>query len=507
MERMAIWRSLSGRLLVLTILFVMLAEVLIFVPSMARFREQYLRERLEKAQIASLAMLASDEKGISKELEQELIRNSEVFSVALKRDGARELMLMAPGEMMVKARYDLREATVWSLIRDAFECAFTQQQRYIHVTDAPRFGGGESVEIVIDDQALRNAMLAYGVKIFYLSLVISLITAGLVYISVHYFLVRPMRRVIDGVISFREDPEDASRIIAPSVLSGEIGQAERELAATQVEVHKALKQKSRLAALGEAVAKINHDLRNILASAQLLADRLEASSDPVVSKVSPKLINSLDRAIRLCQHTLEYGRAEEPPPERRVVDLRALVDEVGVALGVRGDDPEGRTATPSVRFLNAAPERLAAAADPDQLFRALLNLARNAMQAIDASGEMGRIQVEARLSPEAPPPARSRNGVGHDVGSVEIDVIDDGPGLPLNAREHLFRAFKGSARKGGSGLGLAIAADLVRGHGGVLSLIESTTAGTRFRLTLPAPNPDHPVAHRPSPEAQAALTD
>lgn len=466
---MAFWRSLSGRLLLLTIVFVMLAEVLIFVPSVARFREQYIRERLEKAQIASLAVLASGNEAISEQLRSKLLQNAEVTSIAFKRDGARELMLMSPEQTMVDATYDLRDPSVFELIYDALICAINNDFRYVRIIGTPRFGDGEVVEIVIDDQKLKTAMLEYGIRILYLSLIISAITAGLVFLSVGYFLVRPTRRLIDGIVQFREDPEDADRIIQPTGATSEIGLAERELAEMQVEVRQALKQKSRLAGLGEAVAKINHDLRNILASAQLLADRLEASKDPIVGRVAPKLISSLDRAIRLCRHTLEYGRADEPPPERRVVELAPFIDEVGVALGVRVGDAEGRTGVGGVRFENAAQEGVTVDADADQLFRALLNLSRNAMQAIEASGESGLICIDARRAGDC----------------VEIDVVDDGPGLPLKAREHLFRPFRGSVRKGGSGLGLAIAAELVRGHGGDLSLIESTTEGTRFRIVLP----------------------
>ena len=78
--------SLSGRFLVLTIFFVMLAEILIFVPSIARFREDYLLSRLERGQIASLALLADDM--IDADLEEELLRNAEVFNVVLRRDEA-----------------------------------------------------------------------------------------------------------------------------------------------------------------------------------------------------------------------------------------------------------------------------------------------------------------------------------------------------------------------------------------------------------------------------------
>ncbi len=84
-----------------------------------------------------------------------------------------------------------------------------------------------------------------------------------------------------------------------------------------------LTQKKHLAALGLAVAKINHDLRNMLASAQLLSDRLANVTDPLAQRLAPKLVATLDRAIRFCQATLTYGRATDEAPKPRLVELRS----------------------------------------------------------------------------------------------------------------------------------------------------------------------------------------
>ncbi len=462
----AFWRGLSGRLLILTVLFVMLAEILIFVPSVARYRREHLLEHLEKAQIASLALTAAPPgRAIDPKLVDQLLADTGVVSIAFKRDGARELMLRADAPLAalggVDATFDLRDAGVFELIRDALACALVSERRFIRVLGAPTMREGDLVEIVMDETNLKHAMLDYGVRIFWLSLFISAITATLVFMSVNFFLVRPVQRVIEGIVRFREDPEDADRVIRLSGVGGEIGLAEIELAETQREVQSALRQKARLAALGEAVAKISHDLRNILATTQLLADRLEASRDPVVERVAPKLLASLDRAIRLCRQTLTYGRADEPPPERAPVPLAALGDELRVALGLADGGP--------VRFECDIPDGLTASADADQLFRALHNLARNAAEALEASGRVGVVRLSAR---------RGAQG-------VEIDLADTGPGLPEKAREHLFKAFKGSARRGGSGLGLVIASELVKGHGGTLTLVDSSPEGACFRIALP----------------------
>src|SRR5262249_26060636 len=140
------------------------------------------------------------------------------------------------------------------------------------VGPAPR--GGEFVEIVIDESPLREAMLRFSVNILLLSLMISIITAALVYLSLHLLLVRPMRRITANMMAFRSDPENPARVIVASSRQDEVGIAERELAMMQRDLASMLQQKSRLAALGLAVSKINHDLRNLLASAQLFSEGL-----------------------------------------------------------------------------------------------------------------------------------------------------------------------------------------------------------------------------------------
>jgi signal transduction histidine kinase len=311
-------------------------------------------------------------------------------------------------------------------------------------------------------------MLDYGWRILRLSLLISLTTAAMVFFAVRRFVVRPITKVAADVKRFSEDPEDPGRIITPRSRLGEIAEAERAVAEMQREVLGALRARARLASLGEAVAKISHDLRNILATAQLMADRLETSRDPIVARTAPKLIASLGRAIRLCQSTLTYGKAEEAPPEPRIVRLRDLAEEVVEGLGLAADDPLVRCE------VDIGPE-MAARADPEHLYRVLANLARNAEQAIRAHGRPGALSIAARA------------GGGATGGGVEISIVDTGPGMPAKALEHLFRPFRGGTRREGTGLGLAIAHELVAANGGELRLVTSTTSGTEFRILLPAP--------------------
>ena len=455
------FNTLSGRFLVLTIIFVMLAEVLIFVPSIARFREDYLLSRLERAQIASLSLLADDM--IDSDLEEELLRTAEVFNVVLRRDEIRQLVLSSPIPQPIDASYDLRDAGAGELIRDAMLRLFDPEERVIRVIGAPVKEAGLLIEITMETGGLRRAMVDYGINILWLSLVISAVTASLLFLAVRGFLVRPIKGVVRYMQSYAAAPEDARRIITPRASVAELREAEEALKSLQTELTAALRQKEHLAQLGGAVAKVSHDLRNILTTAQLFTDRIEMSEDPSVQRMAPKLVNSITRAVNLCESTLAFGRAEEPPPRLTQVALAEIVSDVieGERLAV-GDEAD-------VSYGEDIPGGLMLRADPEQLYRVLANLLRNARQAIAASGKPGEILVTGREEDDA----------------WRITVTDTGPGLPEKAREHLFTPFQGGARKGGSGLGLAISAELIRGHGGKLSLAHSDKSGTRFEITLP----------------------
>jgi len=454
--------TLSGRFLILTIIFVMLAEVFIFVPSIARFREDYLLARLERAQIASLALLATDEM-IGDELENELLENAEVLNVVLRRDAVRQLILASPGIAPVSGTFDLRDPTGWGLIRDAMNRLMSPEEQTIRVIGEPVREAGLLIEVTMATGPLRMAMIDYGLRILLLSAVISIFTAGLLFIAVRRLMVTPIQRVVDNMMAYSEAPEDASRIIQPRGKVRELRKAEEALESLQTELTGALKQRERLAQLGEAVAKISHDLRNMLSVATLVADRLESSDDPTVQRIAPKLIGSLNRAINLTEATLAFGRAEEPAPKLDRVVLRGLVDDVIENDRLSLEDG-------GVDYRCSVPKDVIVRADPEQLHRVLSNLVRNARQAILATGQPGEISIEGREA----------------EGGWCIEVCDSGPGLPKKALEHLFKPFHGSARKGGTGLGLAICAELIRGHGGQLELSRTGPEGTAFAVFLPA---------------------
>jgi signal transduction histidine kinase len=447
--------SLSSRLLVLTIFFVMVAEILIFVPSIARFREAWLIEKLGLAHLAILAVDAAPDRSVSEVMRRELLNHVGAIGLSVRRGGAR-LVVSVEQPPPVSDSFDIEDASIMDLISDALATLLSTSDRVIRVVGPSPRNPAVSIEMVLHERPLHQAMTAFAVRIFGLSIVISLITAMLVYLSLQWLMVRPLRRLTENMIAFREDPENAGRVAAPTERRDEIGTAQRELAGMQERLRATLAQRAHLAALGTAVAKINHDLRGILASALLLSDRLAGVDDPEVRRVTPALFKSIQRAVDLCSRTLDFVGQDQPGLDRSRFPLRELVQDVERVIAL----PDA-AANP---VKNGVEDGIQLNADREQIFRTLANLLRNAVEA-------GATAVLV-----------SAKGNGQ---WVEIDVADNGPGLPPRAREKLFRPFEGSARAGGTGLGLAIARELMRGHGGDLTLMETTKDGTRFRIVLP----------------------
>ncbi len=455
------FRTLSGRFLILTVVFVMLAEVLIFVPSIARFRLDYLTDRMERAQIASLALLGASDL-IDEAVEAELLANAGVLNVVLRRDALRQLVLSSDLPGPVTRTVDLRDPSTFALIRDAVMRFAMPGPEIIRVIAEPARGGGVQIEAAIDTADLHDAMIDYGLNILWLSFVISVITSVLLFLAVRRLMVVPIKRLVGQMKRYAAAPEDARRIIEPRSGVRELREAETTLRDLETQLSQALRQKERLAQLGSAVARISHDLRNILTTATLLADRMEIVDDPTVRRVAPKIVKSLTRAVNLTEGTLAFGRADEAPPALMVVELAPFLDEIceGEQLAVGAD---------VVTVRHDVMPGLHVRLDPEQMHRVLGNLIRNGLQAVQVSGHTGDVCVSAVEAAD----------------DWTIRVRDTGPGLPQRARENLFQAFQGNVRKGGTGLGLAIARELVQGHGGELTLEESGGNGTVFAIVLP----------------------
>ncbi|TMK50087.1 MAG: HAMP domain-containing histidine kinase [Alphaproteobacteria bacterium] len=459
--------GLSGKLLLLTIPLVMIAGILIYVPAIANFWMNRLNDRLAAANTAALVLDAAPLGMVPDSLSRQILTSIGARAVAIKMGQQRRLLASADLPPAIDHDIDIRNMTVWSAITGSFEMMLESGNQAIRVI-GPAPGGAQFIETVIDELPLRQAMYRFSRNLLLISLGIAVLTAALVYLALHFLFVRPMRRLTANLAGFHEDPENSARIIVPSQRGDEIGVAERELSDMQRDLVSMLHQKSRLAALGLAVSKINHDLRNLLASSQLLSDQLASVPDPRVQRFAPKLMRSLERAIAFCQSTLSYGRAQEAAPDRRMIPIEPVVSEVRETAGLASDA--------SIGWINAIERGLTVDADPDQLFRVLLNLVRNAAQALEGRPRSDAASMQIRIT-------------GRREGAVAIlEVSDTGPGVPAKAREHLFEAFQTSSRPGGSGLGLAIAAELVRAHGGDIHLVEGTIGAT-FRIVIP----DRPV--------------
>ena len=325
--------------------------------------------------------------------------------------------------------------------------------------------GGEFVEIVMDEPPLRNAMLRFSGNILLLSLLISGITATLVYLALHYLFVRPMRRITANMMAFRADPENAAasscRRRAPT-RSASPSASSPPCSATS----------PRCCSRRTGSPRSGSRCRRSITICATCSPRRSCSPTgcrscpiPTVQRFAPKLMRALERAIAFCQSTLSYGRAQEPPPDRRPILLEPLVEEVHETLGLG-----------------------ARCADPlDQRGRARPDRRRRPRSAVPrAAQSRAQCRAGAGKPRRADDPGRDQIRItGRREGAVVvIEVSDTGPGFSEKARAHLFEAFQGSTRTGGTGLGLAIAAELVRAHGGEIRLVEGTIGAT-FRITIP----------------------
>jgi signal transduction histidine kinase len=448
-----------------TIVFVILAvEVIIYLPSAANFRANWLDDRVSVGAVAAHVLdFVPVDSELSQPMTDSLLESAGAVAIVY-RAGGRSFLIEATDAPMPKVSVtaDMRLRDPVSLISGSLDTIFFGGDRILRVIGDVPGSEGAVIEILIHDGALREDILIYSRNIFLLSLILAVMTAGVIFIFVDRSLIRPIRRLTANMMAYRRAPENADLIVVPSSRRDEIGLVERELAAMEADLFSMLRQRRHLADLGLAVAKINHDLRNTLTSAQLLSDQVATLDDPKVQRLAPRLVTTLDRAIGFAQSVLDYGRESTTPPRPQPVDLHALMEEAALDAGLGGH--------PTIDWANGVPDGITLSADPDQLARVFVNLIRNAREALEGvvNGEGAAISAELTETEDA----------------ITISIIDNGPGLPPRARENLFVAFEGSARAGGTGLGLTIARELTEAHGGDLKYVESGT-GARFDVSLP----------------------
>ena len=469
-SRQRIRFGLATRVLVLNTAFVMIAATMIYIPSVAGYRDNWLRHRLSAAYTAALVLEATPSAMTPADLSRQLLDSVGARIIVLSMRGTKRILAASELPPAVDEVYDLRQPTFGSSLAAAIRTIAAPKGRILTIVgDAPM--GGEAVAITMDEAPLKHAMRVYSQRLLVATLIMSAIVASLATVALHFIVLRPLHRLTASLINFGADPENAANVIIPSGSTHEIGHAEVVLASMQNALVRELNQKKHLAALGLAVAKINHDMRNMLASAQLLSDRLANVTDPLAQRLAPKLVATLDRAIRFCQATLTYGRAVDEPPKLRRFALRALVDEAVESVEISAFEAEVR-----VEILNEVAEEVEIVADAEQMFRVLMNLIRNGVEALQNVGS----------APDRP--AQVCVTATQENAATVIEVSDTGPGVPPAMRAKLFTTFFSSSRAGGSGLGLVIAADLVRAHGGSITLAPAAArddSGAKFRITLP----------------------
>ena len=462
--------GLSARLLLLTFAFVTIAEILIFLPAIANMRLNWLSDRLNTAAAASVVVDGLKDVVLPKPVRDDTLMATDTKAIVLTKDGMRHLIAVADMPPTVDYQYDLADVSLPRAIYDAFDELLFGGDRVIRVF-CPINKSEMKIEVVMADTSLRAAMIAYSGNVLVVSLGVSLFSAALIFMAINRIMIRPIRRITTSIERFSEHPEDPASIYAPGQGSDELAVAGRHLQSMQKELQKTLRQQKNLAELGLAVSKINHDMRNILASAQLISDRLGDTEDPMVKRLAPKLLRTIGRAVSYSDSVLSYGKANEAEPKRRLLRLKTVVQDVcDVLVGVGTET--------GIVFDIRIPDDLTVDADPDQLFRVIHNLCRNAVQALMNEPDEEAVIKQVTVS-------------AYRTGSVvSISVDDTGPGMPQKARENLFKAFRGSARSGGTGLGLAIARELVLAHGGTIALVEKAQPGTLFRIEIP----DRPIA-------------
>jgi signal transduction histidine kinase len=449
------------------------------VPSLADFEEARYLDRVRAAELASLAV---EGRTVSRSLADQLLKGAGVVSVAVQTGGVRRLEIEAPRLRQTPELVDLRSRDLAEWVAQPFVTLFSGDDRIVRVVAKPTFRDGEFIEILIPDAPLKRELGAYLMRLVWVALFIALVAGAGLYVALNALLVGPIQRLTGAMERFRADPEDPAAHVQASGRRDEIGRAEVELDRMQSDLRTALASRARLAALGEAVAKINHDLRNMLTSAQIASERLAMLGDPRVSQALPRLERALDRAVTLASDVLDYGKSQEVAPQLAQTPVLAALEAAAEDAGFGQD---------GVRLVSEIDPQEQVLADPEQLHRILLNLLRNAREAIEASGEADQGWVRAELV---------RQG-----GMSTLRLTDNGPGLPEKALQRLFQPFAGSGRAGGAGLGLAISRELAQGHRGDLALEANGPQGATFALTLPsapaaaaepppAPDPDEPAA-------------
>ena len=456
--------GLRGRLLISTAAFVLIAVSLAYPVLAGSYRNNWLEERGQAAQIAALAVEAAPDGRVGDELSRQLLERAQVVSVAVQEQDFRGEILPPAidisGDLVV---IDLRTENFVDGIAGAFSHMFAPRGRFLRILLSPSLTRDEVMEVIVQEQGLKDGLIAFSRTLLLLSLLIAAMVGALVYFAIYRLVIQPMRRLTLGIVRFANAPEGAEFEPMPRG-ADEMRRANVALQAMQKTVSAAFRQRKRLAELGEAVAKINHDLRNSLSAAQIVSEGLAESEDPRVRRAAPRLERAIQRAVNLAEATLSHARQDPSAPNLCTVNLIPAIDEAAV---------EGLAGAGEIEWKLDATGPVNAVADVDHVHRIVANLVRNAARAI-------RDQKDRSC------PGKISARVFLDGDSAVVEVADNGPGVPAMVVGRLFQPFAGSASRGGAGLGLAIARELARGMKGELVMSSNGSEGAAFTLRVPA---------------------
>lgn len=247
----------------------------------------------------------------------------------------------------------------------------------------------------------------------------------------------------------------------------------RTLAETLVETNRRLeraeaevRRSERLAALGQLIAGVAHEIRNplgvIRGSAEMLAGKL-SPSDALAGELAGNISSEADRLNGIVTRFLDFARPMQV--RRELADLPPALDR---ALKAVSNGRDGSRVQVERQYAENLPPVHVDAELCEQVFT---NLALNACQAMGEQG--GKLRVAARPANDGMRPG------------VEIEFEDTGPGVPGELREQIFNPFFTTKREG-VGLGLSIVAKIISEHGGSIRLLSEPGSGARFRIFLPA---------------------
>lgn len=448
--------SLTRRLMVLTVGFVLVVQILVLIPTLGRERAEWFRARGTEAHIAAEAVAAAPDGMLTGAQKARLLRLSSTDRIRVVRADGTVTEIHDDPMVAPDAAVDLREEPWMQGVMHAVASVLTPGDKALEVTMNSPVRDGAVLTLTLHERHLARELRGLLASILLFSLGVAGATGAMLYLALAWLLVGPIQRLTRSITAFRADPDGTPPDQARARGSrDEIGTAAAELAAMQAELRAALWRNARLAALGTAVAKISHDVRGILSTALLVAERLAQARDPAVQRSGQTLIRSVQDASDLIRTTLDFAREGPPPLRPSRIALRNALLEVGESV-------------PRLRVDVRVPGSVVIEADRDALFRIAGNLLRNAAEAGATSVVVNAVRRDA---------------------VVDIEVADDGPGLPAKVQEGLFRPFTPGGRRGGSGLGLAIAHDLVRAMGGTIRLASTGATGTSFVMTLPETMP------------------